>query len=202
MREWLGRLLLPIARRSPLSPTTITVVGIILCLLAAVTLALAGSRPVLFLVAPVIALTGGLCDALDGLVARAQNRCTKWGDFVDHFGDRVSDGAMFAGWLVGSSVRPAIALPALFGILLVGYAGTQIEASFAARNHEDVGRGEFIAAMILLPLISWAWITGTIASNILTLTPPEWMAILVSLMTIQALTQRLMRARRLAREME
>lgn len=202
MRERLGSWLLPLARRSPFSPTSVTFAGIVLCLIAASMLAMAGARPSLFLVAPLVALGGGLCDALDGIIARVQNRCTKWGDFVDHLGDRISDGAMFAGWLVGSNVRPLIALPSLLGILLVGYAGTQIEATFRTRSYEDVGRGEFIAAMILLPVISWAWTTGRIETNFLGLTPPEWLALGVLMMTVQAMIQRLIRARRLAGEVE
>ena len=201
-RERLGALLLPLARRVPVSPTTITVTGIGLCVTAAAMLAMAAADPRLFLLAPLLALLGGLCDALDGVVARLRGQCSQWGDFVDHLGDRISDGAMFAGWLVGSGVRPVIGLAALFGVLLTGYAGTQIEATFGARSYQDLGRGEFIGAMILLPAVSWAWATGRIADRVLSLSPPEWLALAVLAATLHALAQRLRRAYRLAGEVK
>lgn len=198
-RERLGGWLHPVAIRIPVSADAITLLSILLCLAAALLFAMASADPRLFLVAPLFAIGGGLLDALDGIVARARGETSPWGDFLDHLGDRVSDGAMLAGWLIGSSVRPLLALPALLMILLVGYAGTQIEASFGRRSYADVGRGEFIGAMVLFPLLSYSnvrlqW------PHLWTLSVPEWLTTALLLIAAHALMQRVRRARQLAAE--
>ena len=196
-RARIGQWLDPIARATPLSPNALTLTALAVCLGAAGCLTAAAEHPQLFLLAPLLALVGGLLDALDGVVARVKGLTSRWGDFLDHFADRVSDGAMLAGWLYGSGVRPLLAFPALLLILLVGYAGTQIEATFGQRSYDDTGRGEFVAAIFLLPLLSWydARHGGGAISGLLL---PEWATLLLMIVAIRALLQRIVRARRLA----
>lgn len=197
-RAWVGRTLAPIARRCPLSPDAITILALTLSLAAAGVFALAARNPHLFLLAPLLAIAGGLLDAFDGVVARVKGLTSRWGDFLDHLADRVADGAMLMGWLVGSGVRPAIALPALLAVLLVGYAGTQIEATFGSRSYDDTGRAEFIAALVLLPLLSWGTVEYEVGP-ISGLSMPEWATLLLTVTALHALWQRVLRARRCAR---
>src|SRR5436305_5060807 len=125
-RDRLNRWLLPVARRTPLSPNAITVLALAINLGGAACLALGGGRPVLFLVAIGLIGVGGLADALDGIVARAKNRSSRFGDFLDHAADRVSDTAVAACWLYGSGVREWLLIAAIILVMLNGYLGTQI----------------------------------------------------------------------------
>src|SRR5258708_7894423 len=115
-RDRLQRWFSPLARACPLSPNVITVLALVLQLIAATALYLGGRRPILFLVAIVFVVAGGLADAFDGIVARVQQKESRFGDFLDHFADRVADLALAAAWMLGSGVRVEIAMPALIAI--------------------------------------------------------------------------------------
>jgi archaetidylinositol phosphate synthase len=155
LRSRAGALLEPLGRTFPLSPDAITGLALAFNLAAAASLALAPHARALWLVAILLAGIGGLLDLLDGVVARAQNRMTRWGDFLDHFCDRVSDLSLMAGWVLGAAIHPLIGIPTLAAVMLNGYAGTQVEATFRTREYETVGRGQYYAAILTLPLLAW-----------------------------------------------
>lgn len=186
------------ARRCPLSPNSITLLALLLNVAAAVTLAMALDRPQLFLAAPVLLVVGGLLDAFDGIVARVQNRSSRFGDFLDHVCDRASDAAILAGWTVGSGVRPAISLTAVVLVLLVGYVGTQIEASFGRRSYEGMGRGEFVLAFVTLPLVSYMIAVTQFDYRIATLSVAELLTIALALFSAVALYGRMKLAAKIA----
>ena len=194
-RERLSRWLTPLARRSPLSPNAVTILALIVNLCAAALLARA-----LFLWAIVLIAAGGLADAFDGIVARVQAKETRFGDFLDHLADRVSDTALTACWLIGSQVRESLVLAAVIAVMLNGYMGTQIEATFRVRNYESVGRGEFVLALIVFPIASYilfhnGWSSVALAG----MTIAEWLALLLIAFALFAIVQRLALARRLER---
>lgn len=198
MHPWRKRLddwFTPIATRSPLSPTRITLLALGVNLLGAVALAAAAIDPRLFLVAPFVLAIGGLLDALDGLVARARNQTTLAGDLLDHFCDRVSDLAMMAAWCVGTAVRPWIGLLVVIAVALHGYAGTQIEATYGRRSYEGVGRGEFVLALVALPFFAY-----TLAQmEMLTrrfgpLSIPEWLTALFAVVALAGAVARIVGA--------
>jgi len=197
MHPWRARLerwFTPMARRCPLSPNAISIIALLLNLGAA---ALLWYR--FFLVAIALLVIGGLADAFDGIVARVQAKSSRYGDFLDHFCDRVSDIGMMAGWLVGSSVRPEIAYPLLIGVMLNGYIGTQIEATWHERNYDSVGRGEFVLALIIYPIASHLLITNHWDSiRLATLHIAEWMALLLLVFAVLGIVQRFAVASKLA----
>jgi phosphatidylglycerophosphate synthase len=194
-RDRLSRWFDPLAQRSPLSPNAITIVALILNLSAAVLLARA-----LFLWAIVLIAAGGLADAFDGIVARAQAKETRFGDFLDHFADRVSDATLTACWLIGSQVRESLVVAGVIAVMLNGYLGTQIEATFHERNYEAVGRGEFVLALIVFPIASYILFhNGWSALAIAGMTIAEWLALLLIAFAVFAIVQRLAFARRLER---
>lgn len=91
-RDRLDRWLSPVARRTPLSPNAISVIALALNVIAAACL-----YERWFLTAIAFIAAGGLADALDGIVARVHGRATRFGDFLDHCLDRVSDTLIAAG---------------------------------------------------------------------------------------------------------
>jgi len=194
-RERFSRWFTPIARRSPLSPNTISILALALNLIAAGFL-----YRRFFIIGIVFFAIGGLCDALDGIVARVQNKSTRFGDFLDHIADRVSDTAVAAGWMIGSGVRQELTVIALIAVMLNGYIGTQIEATYAQRSYENVGRGEFVLALIVFPIVSSilarnGWTTTRLAS----LAIAEWMTLLLIAFAILGIVQRLAQAARMER---
>jgi len=199
-RDRLNRWLLPVARRTPLSPNAITVLALAINLGAAACLAMGGRRPALFLVAIGLIAVGGLADALDGIVARAKNQSSRFGDFLDHAADRVSDTAIAACWLYGSGVREWLVIAAIILVMLNGYLGTQIEATWRERSYDAVGRGEFVLALIVFPIVSYIVFTNGWASlHFANFTIAEWLALLLAAFALLGIVQRLAMARRLER---
>lgn len=198
-RERLNRWLAPLAVRTPLAPNTITAAALIINL-AAATLLIAGRlRPALLLVGAAAIAVGGFLDALDGAVARARQATTRWGDFLDHLFDRISDIAVITGWCLGAAVRPEIALAAVISVALNGYIGTQIEATFGRRSYLGTGRAEFVLAVVAFPLIQFTVLTSGNNPTFLGFTIAEAMTVLLTLFAVFGIVERFLEARRLAR---
>ena len=190
-KERLERWFRPLALRSPLSPNAITVLALILNLAAALTLAMARNVAVLFLIAPVIVTIAGLLDAFDGIVARARGQQTLYGDFLDHLFDRISDSALLAGFVYAAGVRPELGYPALIAVIMTGYAGTQVEATYRERSYEGVGRGEYVLAIVILPIFTWILaITGLIDRRFGGLSIPEWLIALLTAVAVYTVYSR------------
>ena len=190
----------PIALRVPLSPNTVSAIALVLNALAAVLLAYAGRRPILFLVVPAVVTVAGLLDALDGLIARLQGKQSRFGDFIDHTFDRISDLLLTAGWVLGAGVRKEMGLLAVVLVALVGYCGTQLEATFGARNYSSTGRGEFVLAVVCLPLIAYSTaVTVGLDVRLAYLTIPEWLTLLLIVGSTLSVLQRYRMAARMSR---
>jgi len=194
-RDRLFRWFAPMARRCPLSPNVVTLLALALNVIAAILL-----YQRWFLVAIVFLVIGGLADAFDGIVARVQAKTSLYGDFLDHFADRVSDVLLVTGWLLGSEVRAEITIAIVIGVLLNGYIGTQIEATWHERNYDTVGRGEFVLALVIYPIVShivyengWQHIAPA------TLNIAEWMSLLLLVFAVLGIAQRFALAARLQR---
>jgi len=147
-------LLSPAARLAAdlgISPTAITVAGLLLS--AAAGLSLATGH---FLRAAVLLVLAGLCDVIDGAAARAGNRASASGAFLDSTIDRYSEIVVLVGalhyYLVRSPGGPetgtsmGIAL-ALAGSLMVSYARARAEA---VGESCEVGVAERPERMIIL----------------------------------------------------
>jgi phosphatidylglycerophosphate synthase len=200
-RERMDRWLTPLARRSPLTPNQISLLALILNLAAAVLLTFGARNPTYFLAAPPLLAIAGFMDALDGLVARQRGLSTLFGDFFDHLADRLSDTFLIAGWAIGTSVRIEIAIVTVLGVAMTGYAGTQVEATFRVRSYEGLGRGEFVLALVALPMISYSLArAGILDARYGPFTVPEYLALTLALFTAFGVTQRVRLAQRLARE--
>ncbi|MGI9049856.1 MAG: CDP-alcohol phosphatidyltransferase family protein [Rubrobacteraceae bacterium] len=109
-KESLRRLLTPLVRllsAKRVHPDVITATGWSLALVAGVLFGLGYIR-----LAGVVMLLGGLFDALDGAVARASNRMSEFGAFLDSTLDRISESAVFLGiiFFYATSARPLEAL--------------------------------------------------------------------------------------------
>jgi archaetidylinositol phosphate synthase len=194
-RDRLHRWFAPLARRCPLSPNTITILALLLNVMAAWLL-----YDRWFIAALGFIIVGGLADAFDGIVARVQEKSSRYGDFLDHFCDRVSDLLLITGWLLGNGVRVELAMGVVLAVMLNGYIGTQVEATWHERNYDSVGRGEFVLALIVFPTVSHilaenGW--SSLAPRGLLIA--EWMSLLLLAFAILGIVQRFALASRLER---
>lgn len=202
-RERLERWFTPIARRSPLSANQITLLAFLLNVSAAVVMTLSYRDPRGWLLAPLLVAVAGLLDGLDGIVARVRGTSSRWGDFLDHTLDRASDTALLIGWVLGTRQRVWLALLVVVGAMFVGYVGTQTEASFRKRSYKEIGRGEYVLALVIFPLVAWLLASAERLSDLYSgFTIPEWMSIGIGLAMLAAIFQRLRRAHALAVEPE
>ncbi|HEX7833016.1 MAG TPA: CDP-alcohol phosphatidyltransferase family protein [Thermoanaerobaculia bacterium] len=199
MHPWrlrLERWFTPMARRCPFSPNAISIVALLLNVAAA---ALFFTHH--FLLGILFITIGGLADAFDGIVARVQEKTSRYGDFLDHFCDRVSDILLITGWLLGNGVRIEIVVAVLIGVMLNGYIGTQIEATWHVRNYDSVGRGEFVLALVVYPIVSHILFSlGLQTETFAQLRIAEWMSVLLAIFAVLGIVQRFGLASKLQRE--
>jgi CDP-diacylglycerol---glycerol-3-phosphate 3-phosphatidyltransferase len=120
-----------ILARNNVSPNTITTVGTLLTIAAAVVYATGHIMSGGWLMSVTAAF-----DVIDGQVARRTGRCTVFGAFYDSTLDRVADGALMAGLAVFYMTSPVhqniymvvVCLAGIVGSFLVSYTRARAEA--------------------------------------------------------------------------
>ena len=175
VKEWARKVLEPIARvlaNLGITPNHVTVVGLLL--MAASGVFLAYGR---FLGAALTLLAGGLCDMLDGAVARATGLSSPFGAFFDSTADRFAEMFFFAGLIVYFTGAEHSVLYALLTFLA---AGGSFLVSYTRARSEGLGiacqvglmerpermvllliaaffgaAGLKVALWILVPLVMW-----------------------------------------------
>ena len=112
-----------------LTPNTITVIGLLITVVAAILVASGW-----LLVGAAVLTAGSLFDAVDGALARAQGGGTAFGSFLDSTLDRASEAILYAGiavWFLDTLAEPAwpvlAVLVALAGSFMVSYARARAE---------------------------------------------------------------------------
>jgi archaetidylinositol phosphate synthase len=146
------------AHKIGLTPNTISAIGIALAFLSALTYAEWQNRPAYILIATVLLLLSGFCDALDGILARLYQQTTAFGGFLDSLLDRYADAAVYAGLIVGGLCDALWGLTALTGSLLVSYSRARAEA--AGIKMESIGlaeRAERIIILAIASLVAFFW---------------------------------------------
>lgn len=113
--------------KTPLTPNMITWIGFII-IIAAAALVVSGN----LLAAGIVVLVAGLFDMLDGALARATDRVTRFGSILDSTLDRLSEAVLLLSLLViyarGQQVAESLLVGvALFGSLMVSYVRARIE---------------------------------------------------------------------------
>ncbi len=123
-----------------MTPTLMTVLGLLVCILGSVVIA--SGR---LATGGLIVFAGTLLDGLDGAVARASGRVTDRGAFLDAAFDRVTEIAAFAGLAFAMDGNPRVLLlivVALGGAQLVPYMRAKAEAAGHDGRGGLMGRAE------------------------------------------------------------
>jgi len=146
------------AHRIGLTPNAISAIGMILALLSALAYAEWQINRLYLLLATVLLLLSGFCDALDGTLARLYHETTAFGGFLDSLLDRYADAVVYVGIIVGGLCDVLWGLAALTGSLLVSYSRARAEA--AGVKMESIGlmeRAERISVLATASVTAYFW---------------------------------------------
>ena len=152
------------AHKIGLTPNVVSLIGLSLALLSSFTYAVAQSRPLWILLASILFLASGFCDALDGVIARIYQQTSVFGGFLDSLLDRYADAAVYAGLIIGGLCSPVWGLVALVGSMMVSYSRARAEA--AEVKMESIGLAERDERMLILSVASIAAIFWVPALNV------------------------------------
>jgi archaetidylinositol phosphate synthase len=147
-----------VAHKIGLTPNAISLIGIILAFLSALAYAQWQNNNFNLLLATVLLLLSGFCDALDGVLARLYQKITVFGGFLDSLLDRYADAIVYAGIIIGGLCDVLWGLTALTGSLLVSYSRARAEA--AGIKMESIGlaeRAERIIILAIATIIAFFW---------------------------------------------
>lgn len=120
--------------RAGVRPNTLTSVGAAVVIASSVALGLGSIRA-----GAALLLLSGLIDTLDGDVARATGKTTKFGAFYDSTLDRVGDGATFIGIAAYFLTDPAIRFPVAGAIICMVAVLSSLLVSYARARAEGLG---------------------------------------------------------------
>ena len=175
-----------------LTPNHVSILGIVLAVLSAITYWQWKLDSLLLILAPLLMLASGLLDALDGALARQYGEATKFGGFFDSLLDRYADSIILCGIILGELTEVSWGLAALIGSLLVSYARSRAEA--AGVKMESVGlfeRAERIVLLALLSFISYVWLDALC-----------WGVLLLAVLTNLTVVQRAVYFRKASQDVE
>jgi archaetidylinositol phosphate synthase len=136
-----------------LTPNQVSGLGILLALVAGCLYWRWQTNQLFLVIAPTFFLLSGLCDALDGIVARLHGEATTFGGFLDSVLDRYADAFILVALTVSGLCEAIFGFAALVGSLLVSYTRARAEA--AGTKMETIGLAERAERMIILAAASY-----------------------------------------------
>jgi len=146
------------AYRAGLTPNQISLLGLVLAVASGFLywassshLIIKDSRIALIL-AVLLLLSSGFCDALDGALARIYGKETIFGGFLDSLLDRYADASIYCGLILGGLCDLSWGLTALVGSILVSYSRARAEA--AGVPMETVGLAERADRLMIIAVAS------------------------------------------------
>jgi len=151
------------AHRIGLTPNAISAIGIVLAVLSSIAYFEWETNSLYLLIATLLLLISGFCDALDGVVARLYGQTTAFGGFLDSLLDRYADAIVFTGVILSGLSDVAWGMAAIIGSLLVSYSRARAEA--AGVMMETIGlaeRAERILILVAASIIAFAWQPQTV----------------------------------------
>jgi phosphatidylglycerophosphate synthase len=159
-----------LARKIPFSPNSLSITGFIITLFACYILSFD------LLSGGILILVGALFDLLDGIVARTQNKMTRFGAFLDSVLDRYSDAFILLAiaYNMGSvhnSTGVMLSLGTLLGSFLISYSRARAEGIGEECKYGIMERPE---RLILLSI-------GTISGFII---PTLWALVVLTNFTV------------------
>ena len=152
------KILMPLAKISPLGPMGVSLLSLITALTAGYSFYVGDldSNKIYLLLGSLMVFLTAVFDALDGIVARERNLSSKRGDLVDHTLDRVADIIIVGGIALGPLVDITVGFSSIIGILMLSYMGTQAQAVGAGREYAGLlGRADRLVVLAIVPVIQY-----------------------------------------------
>jgi CDP-diacylglycerol--glycerol-3-phosphate 3-phosphatidyltransferase len=164
-----------------LTPTALTVAGVLTCILASVLVYFEYRNEMLFFwLGAALFVLGSVMDILDGALARAGGKTTPFGAFIDSTTDRVGEAFMLGAiglvfYRDASEVALAFAFAAVVGSFLVSYTRSKAEG---LGLKGDVGLGSRAERVVVITagLVLAPW--GVLPWAIYLLTATAWLTVL------------------------
>ncbi len=141
--------------RHGVHPDAISIASVVVAAAGAACFALAGDRPGLLLPATGLIYLRLWLNMLDGMVALAAGKATRWGEVMNDLPDRVSDVLLFTGVALSGLAAPAHAYGAAIAAVLIAYVGVLGQAVGGARGFA----GPMSKPWRMVVLHAGAWIT-------------------------------------------
>jgi len=143
-----------LVKRIPLSPNSLTIIGFLITVVAAFVI------PHNIKLGGVFILLGGAFDVLDGMVARAKGKVSRFGAFLDSVLDRYSDAFLFLSlsyYLAenGNHAGSFVSLGSFVGAFLISYARARAEGLGVSCHTGIMERPERIILVIIATLTGW-----------------------------------------------
>jgi CDP-diacylglycerol--glycerol-3-phosphate 3-phosphatidyltransferase len=167
------------------TPTAMTVIGLLLSFIGSIFVVRGSIR-----LAGLILLISGLCDALDGSIARRQNSTSIFGAFIDSTGDRISELLYFGAFILyfhsegaWGSFMILLTLVALSGSLLTSYVRARAEGLGLECRVGWLERPERLVALIIGLLLGRILLTISL--------------LFIAVMSVITVIQRIIHVRRL-----
>jgi len=196
VRDWLMWLIAPLERalvRAGVTPDALNIAGMLFGAAAGVAYARASLE-----LGGLLVLAGGVCDVLDGRVARARGVAGAYGEFIDSVLDRFAEAFTFVGlaWhFAGGPTATMIVAAALAGSLLVSYTRAKGDAVGVAIRGGIMQRAE------RLVLLAAASIFGVPIARLVGDTPDGVLSVALWLIALGAFGTAAWRTVRIAREL-
>lgn len=102
----------------------------------------------------ILLLVSGFFDVVDGQVARATNKVSKKGGFLDSVFDKIAEVAIFLGILIGGFADPILVFLAITFSLLVSYSRSRAES--LGVKLQGIGIGERAERLLVVAIIGIA----------------------------------------------
>ena len=175
-----------------LTPNQVSAIGIAFAVLSALAYWKWKFHTPLPILAPLLLLASGFCDAIDGALARIYEEATTFGGFLDSLLDRYADAIIFCGIILGGLCDLSWGLATLMGSLLVSYARARAEA--AGVKMETVGiaeRAERLVILVIASFLSIAWLEAL-----------SWGVVILAILTNLTVLQRVIYFRKASKQKE
>jgi len=152
--HFLDKPLSPLIKKIHLNPNILTIAGFVVTCVAALVI------PYNLKLGGMLILSGGLFDMLDGVIARVNERTTKFGAFLDSVLDRYADAFIFLSlsWYFaseGNQTGVILSLGTLVGAFLISYARARAEGLGESGHTGIMERPERIILLAFAALTGW-----------------------------------------------
>ncbi len=140
--------------RAGISPNSVTALGLLFTLMAAVLYA-SGLSGWAWAGSVLTLLIAGYFDAVDGAMARKYGSVSRVGGVLDSVFDRLGEIALYSGLVVGRLVSPLLSLWALSAALMVSYVRARV--SMEGVTLKGVGIAERPERLLILLVATVLW---------------------------------------------